>query len=93
MDLHKSLKRSDAIQQVAKPRIAINFNRRILDHATIQAIKDTLAAQGSVRGDAIEGVLDDLMKLRYLCGEIVEKYMENDKEGALRGLEMLRLVL
>jgi len=76
-----------------RPRIAINFNRKILSHATLQNLKDTLNAQTMVRGEAIEGVVDDLMKLRYLCENIVDLYDQDRKEEALQGLEMLRMVI
>jgi hypothetical protein len=76
-----------------KPKIAINFNRKILDHKTLQTLKDTLASQGMVSGQAIDAVVDDLIKLRYLCENVVDVYIQGNKDNALRGLEMLRLVL
>ena len=85
-------KRSPSITQT-KPHIHINFNRKVLDYKTLQAIKDTLLAQGMVTGTAIEGVVDDLTKLRYLCDAIVEAYNKGDTNKALQGINTLKLVL
>jgi hypothetical protein len=46
-----------------------------------------------VRGEAVEGVVDDLMKLRYLCENIIDYYNQGEQEEALKGLEMLSRVL
>jgi hypothetical protein len=46
-----------------------------------------------VRGEAIEGVIDDLIKLRYLCENIVLAYNEGNKDKALEGIELLRVII
>ena len=76
-----------------RERLAINFNRKILGRSTLNTLKDAIDVNGSLRGDAIIGVVEDLIKLRYLCENIVDLYNQGNKEAALEGLEMLRLIL
>lgn len=89
------LKRNQTARPVAsdRPRLRINFNRKILSHKTLQSLKDALDSQGQLRGEAVEGVVDDLIKLRYLCENIVAVYDQGDKEKALEGIETLKLVI
>jgi len=77
----------------SRPRLRINFNRKVLTHATLKSLKDALEAQGQVRGEAISGVIDDLMKLRYLCEEITNAHKAGNNKQVQHGIEMLKLVL
>lgn len=76
-----------------RPRININFNRKILAHGTLQTLKDTLDAQGQIKGEAVEGVIEDLQKLRYLCEEIVLAYNNGDITKIQKAVELLRMVI
>lgn len=87
------IKRSPQQAKAPRDRLHINFNRKILGQDTLRVLKDTLATQGSVRGDAVVGVIEDLIKLRHLCENIIDTYEEGDKENALKGLDTLKLIL
>lgn len=76
-----------------RDRLHINFSRKILSRATLKTLRDSIDVNGSLRGDAIVGVVDDLIKLRYLCENIVEFHQDGNNESALQGIEMLRLVI
>lgn len=78
---------------IEKPEILINFNRKILGYDTMQTLKDTLASQGMISGSAITGVIDDLLKLRYLCEAIVEAQKNGDAEDVQQAVEILGLVI
>lgn len=71
----------------------INFNRKILSHSTLSALRDTVASQGMLTGTAVEGVIDDLEKLRYLCEEINIAFSRGDIPKTLEAVELLRLIL
>jgi len=87
------IKRNPKVSRTPKPKLAINFNRKILDYQTLQALKDTLSIQGAVRGEAISGVIDDLMKLRHLCEEATKLYRKGDNDKALKAIELMNLIL
>jgi hypothetical protein len=86
-------KRSPQEARAPRDRLHINFNRKIMSQATLTTLVNAIATHGSVRGDAVTNVIEDLRKLRHLCENIVETYESGDRENALRGLEALRLIL
>lgn len=80
---------------IEKPpsNMVIDFNRKILGYKTLQVLRDTLTAQEMVSGDGVINVIDDLVKLKYLCEKVVEANKTGNTDELRQSVEILGLII
>lgn len=79
--------------EIAPSNMVIDFNRKILGYKTLQMIRDTLVAKDMVSGDGVTNVIDDLVKLKYLCEKVVEANKTGNAAELRQSVEILGLIL
>jgi len=73
--------------------VNINLNRKLMTHAIVGQLRDTAQSKGMVAGSAIEELLSEYDRLRYLLEGVITAYERNDEKKVRDTLDILRMIL
>jgi len=76
-----------------KPTVHINLNRKFMTHGIVQQLRDTAKAKEMLSGSAINELLDEYDRMRYLCEGLVTAYERNNEADVRQVIEVLRMLL
>jgi len=64
-----------------------------MSHGIIAQLRDTAQAKGMLAGSAVNEIIEEYDRMRYLMEGLVTAYEHNDEDKVRKVLEVLRILL